>query len=54
MPAETITVVYTGGMPELLTGQGHTIIRDQPIALPAELAEKLLEARPDEFQKVKE
>jgi hypothetical protein len=54
MPEDTIKVVYNGGMPELITAEGHTIIRGQPIDLPAWMAEKLLKARPEEFQKVEE
>lgn len=53
---ETILIVYSGPLPELIdvAGRGYVIIRDVPIALPADIAEPLLKTRPGEFERVKE
>jgi hypothetical protein len=47
-------IVYTGAFPELLTGQGHTIVRDVPIDLPDPIAQAYLEQDPESFSKVAE
>lgn len=48
---EMITVIYSGGQPELMTAKGHRIVRGQPVALPKAIAEALLQQNPEEFKR---
>jgi hypothetical protein len=51
---DTITVVYSGGFPELITENGIRILRGKPVALPRAMAEAFLRERPEEFEKVED